>query len=881
MGRPRGRGRVRGASRDPRPELARASVPAALRRGGAVRDRRARGAGRRRDRRSSPPPRAQRRSSTAHAGCCTRPGMLERGGRGAGRRRSADPQRAGALGAAGRGRGGRGSDRRRRALTYRRRRLAPRPSRRHVSSRGEPGPGDRDPQLRARARGGCSIRRAGTCPGRASSSSTAPPRRQRRGRARGDWRADGRARAERRLRARLQPGTGGGDRAGHGAAQPRRRAARRLAARAGRARRSRPIAARAPAGAAGALARRLATGHRPSAPGVGAGPARARSCPRALVPEPRWRRGGRARRGASAGRSAARSSRATDDAARARPVRRADLHVRRGSRPRPARRAEAGVETWFWPAARVLHHGAHAIASRRSAASRSSGWRAPATTSCRGGSGGARPRLDDAAQAVTFASRIVASGCSAARRRASAASSRRCAVGARWPSLTQRGRRSACAGGRRARRRGAALVAVVVGAIDAARGAVATRAHAAPGAADGPTTTSRPSPAGGQPATAAPASSSGSTSTACSTTAPTRPRQIDRAAAGAAGDRRDDRPQRRAVGGDRAAAPVDGVHHYDWSFDDQIAAALAAHGLRWLPILDYSAPGPSRSPATHHSPPRSPADFAAFAGGVRRSLRPRRHVLARASASSPRLPVDTYEIWNEPDNGEFWHPGPDARAIRDAVPGGAGRDRRRRPDRAGDRRRAHEPAARSCRDAPRASPTCAATSTASAIHPVRRRPAAVLAQGPRARTRLVSLGLGDVPLYVTEFGWTTHPAGSLNYAPERTAPGLHLAPRSTALGHTDCGIARDVLYTWVTPERNPADTRGLVRDPSARGAAQPDTTRSPPASARPRAAPAREPLCAPPDAARRHRALLAAVLERQRAFVNAFSAGFSVILPSA
>ena len=37
-------------------------------------------------------------------------------------------------------------------------------------------------------------------------------------------------------------------------------------------------------------------------------------------------------------------------------------------------------------------------------------------------------------------------------------------------------------------------------------------------------------------------------------------------------------------------APVNGRHRYDWSFDDGIAAALAAQGLTWLPIIEYTAP---------------------------------------------------------------------------------------------------------------------------------------------------------------------------------------------------------------------------------------------------------------------------------------------------
>jgi glycosyltransferase involved in cell wall biosynthesis/GT2 family glycosyltransferase len=69
------------------------------------------------------------------------------------------------------------------------------------------------------------------------------------------------------------------------------------------------------------------------------------------------------------------------------------------------RATDAGIETWFWPAARVLHRGAHAsvrrfggepfdlLASRRREVVRR--WR-----------GERRQRADDAAQAATFATRI-------------------------------------------------------------------------------------------------------------------------------------------------------------------------------------------------------------------------------------------------------------------------------------------------------------------------------------------------------------------------------------------------------------------------------------------------------------------------------------------
>ena len=89
------------------------------------------------------------------------------------------------------------------------------------------------------------------------------------------------------------------------------------------------------------------------------------------------------------------------------------------------------------------------------------------------------------------------------------------------------------------------------------------------------------------------------------------------------------------------------TRRFDWSFDDQIAGELAAHGLSWLPILDYSVSWAQSVPGDDHSPPRSDADYAAYAkafaarygtGGSFWQTHP----------SLPALPVSTIEIWNEP-----------------------------------------------------------------------------------------------------------------------------------------------------------------------------------------------------------------------------------------
>jgi GT2 family glycosyltransferase len=73
------------------------------------------------------------------------------------------------------------------------------------------------------------------------------------------------------------------------------------------------------------------------------------------------------------------------------------------------RASDAGIETWFWPAARVLHHGGHStekafggeayelLARRRREVVRK--WR-----------GARRQTIDDALQLVTFADRMAIKG---------------------------------------------------------------------------------------------------------------------------------------------------------------------------------------------------------------------------------------------------------------------------------------------------------------------------------------------------------------------------------------------------------------------------------------------------------------------------------------
>jgi hypothetical protein len=251
-------------------------------------------------------------------------------------------------------------------------------------------------------------------------------------------------------------------------------------------------------------------------------------------------------------------------------------------------------------------------------------------------------------------------------------------------------------------------------------------------------------------------------------------------------------------------APSGAVHHYDWSSDDRIAGALADHGLRWLPIIDYSAPWAQSIPGQDHSPPSSDADYAAYAAAVAARYGPG-GAFWRTRPGRPALPVQAFEIWNEPDNAQFWAPTADAgqyarlyAAAHDAI-------------------HAVDASARvvvgGLTDAPQfvpemiaADPPVRGVIDAVAIHPYAAMPAAVVARVAQTRHALDALGLSGVPLYVTEFGWTTSPPGALDYLPETLRP-AYIAGTLQALARSGCGIAATILYTWYAPARDPANSQ--------------------------------------------------------------------------
>jgi hypothetical protein len=247
--------------------------------------------------------------------------------------------------------------------------------------------------------------------------------------------------------------------------------------------------------------------------------------------------------------------------------------------------------------------------------------------------------------------------------------------------------------------------------------------------------------------------------------------------------------------------PVAGVHHYDWLYDDLIAIELSVHGIQWLPIIDYSAYWDESVPGYDHSGPASLTAYAAYAAALAGRYGPGGTFWSTHPSLTPE-PVTTYEIWNEPDGAGFWLPGP-------------------QPDRYADLYLAARAAIDSVQPTARVivggltQPTTFLPAMLAArpqlrghidgvgVHPYAK-PDAMVAKIRADRATLVALGMPSVPLYVTEFGWGTMPSSSIDYAPAGVRPS-YIRRSFDELGHLDCGLAAVILYTWVTPEANPAD----------------------------------------------------------------------------
>src|SRR5215203_888724 len=248
--------------------------------------------------------------------------------------------------------------------------------------------------------------------------------------------------------------------------------------------------------------------------------------------------------------------------------------------------------------------------------------------------------------------------------------------------------------------------------------------------------------------------------------------------------------------------PVGGRHSYLWDRFDREVAAYARHGLRWLPIVDYSTAWSGEIAGDFFSAPVRVGDYAAYAGALADRYGEGGSFWAE-HPQLPQLPVTRFEIWNEPNAELFWHPTERAAeryaelylaahaAIRRAVPsarvlvGGLALGNHDVLDE-------HDFIATMVRHRPE----LAGAVDAIAFHPYAATAEGVIARIRDFRQTLERLGLGQVPLEITEVGWTTTKTSES----DRAEALRQLAER---LPRSDCNIASLIPHTWLTDEQDP------------------------------------------------------------------------------
>lgn len=110
---------------------------------------------------------------------------------------------------------------------------------------------------------------------------------------------------------------------------------------------------------------------------------------------------------------------------------------------------------------------------------------------------------------------------------------------------------------------------------------------------------------------------------------------------------RDDMRVLRALGVRtlRVSLPWDSIEpaddRFDWSFWDRFVAIAIEHGIRLIPYVAYTPAWAAREGAAEpwHEPPREVAEFEEF---------------VRVLASRYGDRIDSWELWNEPDNPAYW-----------------------------------------------------------------------------------------------------------------------------------------------------------------------------------------------------------------------------------
>ena len=264
----------------------------------------------------------------------------------------------------------------------------------------------------------------------------------------------------------------------------------------------------------------------------------------------------------------------------------------------------------------------------------------------------------------------------------------------------------------------------------------------------------------------------------------------------------------------------------DYTYTDHLVGSAAARHMRVLPVLIAAPPWAARSAGHIYSPPSNFGAYARFAAGLVHRYGPRGSFW-REHPKLPRLAIDHWQIWNEPNLKSFWsdHPwAPDyVKLLKRARKAIKAADRHAKIVLAGLPNRSwtylskiYDAGGRGQFDV-------------AAFHPFTHKVSGVKTILERDRKVMAAHGDRRKPLFVTELSWTAAKGKThVTYGNEQTAKGqagrLAAAYSMLARQRGRLHIQRVYWYTWMSYDRDsnyPFDYAGLLRLKGSRTTSKP------------------------------------------------------------
>jgi hypothetical protein len=244
---------------------------------------------------------------------------------------------------------------------------------------------------------------------------------------------------------------------------------------------------------------------------------------------------------------------------------------------------------------------------------------------------------------------------------------------------------------------------------------------------------------------------------------------------------------------------------FDWRRHDDWMVALAQAGLTADLQLGWSADWASSWMGNQFARPAHTDEFVAYARAVAARYG-RNGDFWKAHSELPYRPVTLFEVWNEENEAAWWGPHPEPAAYADlylatrhalkqldpgvtVIVGGlasapnTGRDFDKDTD--------FVAAMYSAR------PALHGQVDGVGYHPYGATKDDVLARVAAMRQELRAVGGANVPLFITELGWSTDGPG----ATTETARSTLVSETFDALARSDCAIRKIDAYTWVSREQ--------------------------------------------------------------------------------